>query len=63
MERKGVLCRPPLKSAAGQWLYTRDQILDLITLAEEEGVIDPRYRRPFSERFIAVAHQILARKP
>jgi hypothetical protein len=65
MERNGVLCHPALKDGRQppRWLYTRDQIEDLVRLAEEEGVIDPRYRRPFSPYFIASAHQILKRLP
>lgn len=63
MEHKGVLCTPALKDGRGRWLYTRDQIEDLVTLAEEEGVIDPNYRKPFSDRFIREAHQILQRLP
>jgi hypothetical protein len=63
MERKGVLCHPPIKDGRGHWLYTRDQIVDLVALATEEMVIDPRYRRPFSERFIQEAHRIISRRP
>ncbi len=63
MVLKGVLCHPLLKNGNGEWLYTRDQIEDLIALAEETGVIDPRYRRPFSSGFITQAHHILHRKP
>ena len=63
MEHKGVLSHPRLKDGRSRWLYTRDQIEDLVVLATEEGVIDPRYRRPFTERFIREAHQILQRLP
>lgn len=63
MERHGVLITPRVQNYRGQWLYTKDQIEDLIKLAEEEGVIDPNFRRPFSDRFIREAHRILRRKP
>jgi hypothetical protein len=63
MERKGILRHPRLKNYRGHWCYTRDQILDLVRLAREEGVIDPRFRKPFSERFVREAHNILKRKP
>jgi hypothetical protein len=35
----------------------------MIQLAEEEGVINPNYRKPFSKRFINEAHGILGRMP
>ena len=63
MERKGVLCHPRLKNGRGVWIYTRDQIEDLIRLAEEEKVLDPRYRNIFSKRFIEGAKTILTRLP
>jgi hypothetical protein len=65
LEEKGILCQPRIQSAAkhGRWLYTRDQIEDLVKLAEEEGVINPSYRRPFSDRFTEEAHAILNRLP
>lgn len=63
MVTKGVLCHPRLMNKAEQWLFTRDQITDLVTLAEEEGVIDPKHRNPFTERFITQAHAILTRQP
>lgn len=63
LEMKGVLCHPPFRDQRGHWYYTGQQILDLITLADEEGVLDPRYRRPFSERFIKEAQVILKRTP
>ena len=63
MEQKGILSRPRIKNKRGVWLYTRDQIEDLVTLAIEEGVIDPRYRRPFSDRFVTEAKKILNRLP
>jgi hypothetical protein len=63
MERKGVLCHPRLKDVRGRWLYTRGQIEDLIQLAKEEEVLDPRFRRPFSDRFIREAHAILSALP
>jgi hypothetical protein len=63
MERKGVLCHPRLKNGRGVWMYTRDQIDDLIKLADEENVMDPRRRNVFSDRFIAEAHAILSRLP
>lgn len=63
MVLKGVLCHPPLKNGNSEWLYTRDQIVDLVALAEEEGVLNPNYRRTFSGSFIQQAHHILHRKP
>lgn len=63
LERKGVLCHPRLKDGCGRWLYTGDQIEDLIQLATDEGVLDPRFRKPFSNRFITEAHAILSRLP
>lgn len=63
MVLKGVLCHPPLQNGNGVWLYTRDQIEDLVALAEAEGVINPDYRRTFSSGFITQAHHILHRKP
>jgi len=63
MENKGIICRPPVKNSRGHWLYTRDQIEDLITLAIEEQVIDPRFHRPFTRRFVEEAHVILRRLP
>lgn len=62
-ERNRVLCHPRIRDNRGHWLYTEGQILALITLAEEEGVIDPDYRRPFSERFIREAWAILHLRP
>jgi hypothetical protein len=63
MERKGVLSHPRVKDGRGHWLYTRDQIEDLVELAITENVIDPRYRNTFSQFFIEQAHQILQRLP
>lgn len=65
MERKGIICKPKVKlpTYPHQWLYTEGQIADMITLAEEEGVINPNYRKPFSKRFINEAHSILSRMP
>lgn len=63
MEQHGVLRHPKLRNKRGFWCYTRDQIEDLVRLAAEEGVLDPRFRRPFSKRFITDAHQILQRLP
>lgn len=63
MERKGILCTPQMQEPRGRWLYTRDQIEDLISLAKEEGVLDPRYRNAFSQRFTDEAHIILSRYP
>jgi hypothetical protein len=62
-ESKGILCRSRVKNARGQYLYTREQIEDLIKLAEEEGVLDPAFRNPFSDRFAREAHRIIKRKP
>jgi len=63
LERKGILIHPRIRDGRGRWLYTRAQILALVNLAEEEGVIDPRYRRTFSPRFIEQAHLILSQLP
>jgi hypothetical protein len=63
LEHRGVFCTPTVKSARGVWLYTRNQIEDLITLAIEEGVLDPRFHRPFSRHFVDEAHLILSRQP
>ena len=65
MERKGVICKPKIRlpSYPNPWLYTEEQITAMIQLAEEEGVINPNYRRPFSQRFINEAHSILGRMP
>lgn len=63
MERLGVLRNPRLKDYRGRWCYTRDQIEDLVRLAKEEGVIDPKFHTPFSDRFKKEAHAILRRKP
>jgi hypothetical protein len=65
MEKKGVLCKPRLRLPRHPrpWLYTESQILDMITLAEEEGVIAPGYHHKFSARFINEAHGILSRMP
>lgn len=63
MEMKGVLCHPRLKTRDGRWLYTRDQIEDLVRLAEEENVLDPRFRNTFSDRFCSEAKRILNREP
>lgn len=63
MTLKGVLCHPPLQNGNGQWLFTRSQIEDLVKLAEAEGVLNPNYRRTFSEAFVEQAHQILHRLP
>ena len=63
MERKGIYLQakgtPP--RYPNPWLYTEGQILAMVRLAEEEGVIFPTYRRPFSERFINEAYNILDR--
>jgi hypothetical protein len=63
MELNGVLCHPLVRNHQGHWLYTREQIESLVELAREEGVLDPRYRNPFSERFIREAARILKREP
>lgn len=62
-ELKGVLCHPPIQNHRGHWLYTRSQIEDIVRLAQEEGVFDPRFRNAFSDRFIKEAHHILKRQP
>ena len=63
LEYAGVLCHPPCRMQRGWWLYTRSQIEDLIQLATEERVIDPDYRRTFSDRFVTEARKILRRRP
>lgn len=63
MEDKGIIRTPALKGNNGRWYYTRDQIEDLQRLATEEGVIDPKLRTPFSQRFINDAWKILSRQP
>jgi hypothetical protein len=65
MEHKGILCKPKVRlpSYPHPWLYTESQILAMIQLAEEEGVLNPNYRKPFTKRFINEAHSILGRMP
>lgn len=63
MERKGVLSHSRLKSTRGWFLYTRDQIEDLVRLAEEENVLNPSFRKTFSPRFIDEANRIIKRLP
>lgn len=63
MERKDIIRTPALHDSHERWLYTRDQIEDMVRLATEEGVLDPRTTRRFSERFVKEAHRILKRKP
>ena len=62
-EANGVLCRSRLKNTRGQYIYTREQIEDLIKLADEEGVLNPDFRKPLTERFSREAHRIIRRKP
>lgn len=64
-EHKGIVCKPKIRlpSYPHPWLYTESQVLAMIQLAEEEGVINPNYRKPFSKRFINEAHGILGRMP
>jgi hypothetical protein len=63
LEQRNVFCHPKFKDNRQRWLYTRDQIEDLIALFKEEGVLDPRQHRPYSARFIKEAHAILSRLP
>lgn len=63
LEQRGILRTPMLQDSHGRWLYTRDQIEDLIALAKEEGVLDPHPRTQYSDQFVTVAHQILKRSP
>lgn len=63
MERKGVLSHSRLKNKRGWWLYTHNQIEDLIKLAAAEGVLDPDKKQPFSNEFRKQARQILRRLP
>jgi hypothetical protein len=61
-EHMGVLSKPRLRNYRGRWLYSRDQIEDLIKLAGEEGLMDPNLRKPFTERFKKEANKICKRK-
>ena len=61
-EHMGVLSRPRLRNYRGRWLYSRDQIEDLMKLAEEEGLMDPNLRKQFSDRFITEANKICKRR-
>lgn len=63
LERKGVLSKPRLRDGRKWRMYTRVQIEALVQLAEEEGVINPNYRNPFSARFIREAKVILSQTP
>jgi hypothetical protein len=63
MVTKKIIPNPRLQDEAGRYLYTRDQIEDMIALAIEEGVYDPRLTRRFSPRFVEEAHRILLRSP
>lgn len=63
MERKGIIPNPAMKDGHERWLYTRDQIEDMVQLAIEEGVFDPQKRAYFSERFVKEARRILRRRP
>lgn len=65
MERKGIIPKPLIRlpSYPNPWLYTESQVLAMIQLAEEEGVLNPNYRRPFTQRFINEAHRIIGQKP
>lgn len=63
MTASGVICNPAIQDGHDRWLYSRDQIEDMITLAIEEGVIEPRRGVRFSPRFIEEAHKILSRVP
>jgi hypothetical protein len=64
MVMKGVMPNPRLKDGHGRWLFTRDQIEDMIALFTEEGILDPRsVNRPPSKHFIEQTHQILSRLP
>ena len=64
-EQKGIICKPKIRlpKYPHPWLYTESQVLAMMQLAEEEGVINPNYRKPFSKRFINEAHSILGRMP
>lgn len=68
-EQRGVLCHPRMRKGKGaddkraRYLYTRDQIEDMIKLCESEGIIQPSGRTPFSQNFITKAHEIMKRLP
>lgn len=63
LERKGVLSKPRLRDGRKWRMYTRGQIEALVQLAEEEGVLNPNYRNPFSARFIREAKAIMNQPP
>lgn len=65
MEREGIIPRPHLRMPKHPraYLYTEGQILAMIALAEEEGVINPAYHHRFTPRFIHQAHDILGVVP
>lgn len=63
MTMNNTICNPKIQDGHGRWLYTRDQIEDMVTLAEEEGVLYPQHAARFSERFSEEAHRILSRMP
>lgn len=64
-EHKGIVCKPQIRHPKypRPWLYTESQVLAMMQLAEEEGVLNPNYRKPLSKRFINEAHSILGRMP
>jgi hypothetical protein len=67
-EEHGVLCHPRLQAAAkvenkAWWWYTRDQIEDLVRLADQEGLLYPRNGLRPTRRFAEEAHKILNRLP
>jgi hypothetical protein len=59
MQDKGILINPRYQNSRRQWIYSRAQIEAIIKLADEEDVLHPEYRRPFSERFIKEAKKIM----
>lgn len=68
METDGVLCHPRLKKLTNNnkvclWLYTRDQIRDLVELARREGVLELQNGKRYPDRFCKEAQAILRRRP
>lgn len=63
LEKQGILAHPKLQNGRGHWLYTRQQIRDLVELAMQEKVLDPGPRNPWTDRFAREARRIIRRLP
>lgn len=63
LEARGILCHPRLRDGRGIWLYTRDQIRDIVALADQEQVLNPNPRNSFTEHFAREARRIIRRLP